>query len=68
MNKLNYRRAFFISIILITVGVVLNTLIKENVTAIGTVFIAVGGLFFIISMAKKKSQEQNNSAKNENKI
>ena len=68
MNKLNYRRALFISIILITVGIVLNTLIKENVTAIGTVFIAVGGLFFIISMAKKKSQEQNNSAKNENKI
>ncbi len=68
MDKLSYRRTLFISILLIALGVVLNTLIKENVTAVGTVFIALGGLFFIISMAKKKSEEKNSSDKNKNGI
>ena len=63
MKSLNYRRAFFISIILIAAGVSLNTLIKENVSAIGTVFIAIGGLFFIISMARKKNEEKEENSK-----
>lgn len=68
MKSLNYRRAIFLSIILISLGVVFNTAIKENTSAIGTVFIAVGGLFFIIGMAKKKGEETNSSDKNKNGI
>ncbi len=54
-NKLGYRRPIFLSIILVTLGVVLlNT---SSVPSIGVVFIALGGLFFILGMAKKKTDE-----------
>lgn len=58
MKSLNYRRAIFLSIILIFLGVIFNTIIKENTSAIGIVFIAVGGLFFIIGMANKKKADE----------
>jgi len=63
MKRLNYRRAIFLSIILISLGVVFNTVIKANTSAIGTVFIAVGGLFFIIGMANKKKEDHKEKTK-----
>lgn len=63
MEKINFKRSIFLSIILISLGVTMNTLIKEGVTAVGTVFIAVGGLFFIIGMAAKKKAEEKAESK-----
>lgn len=38
----------------IALGALFNTVLKESVDSLGTVFIALGGLFLIISFAKKK--------------
>ena len=61
-NKLEpYKRYIFIGIIIIALGVTFSTTLKESVGSIGTVFIAVGGLFFIIGMSKKlKGDERKN--------
>lgn len=53
-----YKRPIFLGIILIALGVVANTSLAGRFGALGTVWIAVGGLFFIIGMKKKKDQEQ----------
>ena len=54
----NYRRLFFISIIMIALGINLNTTWKGEFGALGTVLIAVGGLFFIMAMGKKKEESK----------
>ena len=53
----DYRRAIFIAILLISIGVIHNTILSETSGAAGTVLIAVGGLFFIIGSAKKKHDD-----------
>lgn len=53
----NYRRFIFIGIIIIAIGITFNTTLKATFPSLGTVFIAVGGLFFIIGMSKKKKEE-----------
>jgi len=63
MDKLNYKITFFISIVIITLGISFNSIFKESVSSLGTVFIAVGVLFLIISMAKKRKE---NESKNNN--
>ena len=60
MDKLHYKKTFFISLIFIALGVIFNTVLKESVDSLGTVFIALGGLFMIISFAKKRKSEENN--------
>ena len=60
MDKLHYKKTFFISLIFIVLGVLFNTVLKESVDSLGTVFIALGGLFLIISFAKKRKSEENN--------
>ena len=60
MDKLHYKRTFFISLIFITLGVIFNTVLKENADSLVIVFIALGGLFLIISLAKKRKLEENN--------
>ena len=53
-NRLGYKRTIFISIILVSLGVVLiNT---SSVPSIGVVFIALGGFFLIVGMARKKNE------------
>ena len=56
MNYKNekYKRYIFMSIILIALGVVFSTTLKESVSSMGTIFIALGGLFFIIGMRMKR--------------
>ncbi|MDX1828652.1 MAG: hypothetical protein R3342_03805 [Lutibacter sp.] len=57
----NYRRYIFLGIIIISLGITFNTTLKDVPGSLGTVFIAVGGLFFIIGMSKKsKVDKQNN--------
>ncbi len=53
----SYKRSIFLGIILISLGIAMNTLIQSGVTSAGTVFIALGGLFFIIGMAKKRQRD-----------
>lgn len=56
-NKLEpYKRFIFIGIIIIALGVTFSTTLKESVGSLGTVFIAVGALFFIIGMSKKPKE------------
>ena len=56
-STINYRRSIFAGIIFIALGVVFNTTLASTAGALGTVFIALGGLFFIIGMAKKRAAE-----------
>lgn len=56
-NLEEYKHYIFISIILIALGVTFSSTMKEVVGSLGVVFIAVGGLFFIIGMRIKKRQE-----------
>ncbi len=51
-----YKRAIILSIILITHGVVLMNAISAP--SVGVVFIAVGGLFFILGMSRKKEEDK----------
>ena len=58
MNLSGYKRYFFMSMIIIALGVVLSTTLRETVGALGIVLIAIGGLFFIISMNMKKQEDK----------
>ena len=53
-----YKRAILLGIILIALGVTFSTTMADSVGSIGTVFIALGGLFFIIGMSRKRQQEE----------
>jgi hypothetical protein len=49
-----YKRYIIMSIIFIALGVTFSTTLKESVPSIGTIFIALGGLFLIIGMRMKR--------------
>ena len=55
----DYKKIFFIGIIIISLGIVLSTTLNEILGSLGIVFIAIGGLLFIVAMKKKK--DMNNS-------
>jgi hypothetical protein len=63
MKKLErYERPLFLSAVIIALGITLTTVLKDTLGSVGIVFIAVGGLFFIIGMNKKrKKDEQKNN-------
>lgn len=48
------RRFILLGILIIAVGINFTTILKDSVGSLGTVFIAVGGLFFIIGMNFKR--------------
>lgn len=54
----NYRKFFFFGIIQIALGVVFSTSLEETSGSLGVVLIALGGLFFIIAMKKKRDADQ----------
>ncbi|MCB0264604.1 MAG: hypothetical protein KDE52_14770 [Calditrichaeota bacterium] len=56
----DYHRTLFLSMILIALGVSISTTMGDSSGTIGTVMIAVGGLFFIIGMTKRRKFEQKN--------
>jgi len=56
MERPKYKRLLFMSIILIALGVSFNTTLE--IGSLGTVFIALGGFFFIASMARKRKEEE----------
>ena len=49
-----YRRYIFTGIIIISLGITFSTTMADSVGSLGTVFIAVGGLFLIIGMNMKR--------------
>ncbi|MDX2444883.1 MAG: hypothetical protein QNK30_13895 [Bacteroidales bacterium] len=53
-----YRRYIFAGIVIIALGVTFSTTLKDSLGSLGTVFIAIGGLFFIIGMNMKKKEEE----------
>jgi predicted membrane channel-forming protein YqfA (hemolysin III family) len=58
-NKLErYKQYIFIGITIITMGVIFSTTMKDVSGSLGIVFIAVGGLFFIIGMNLKKEKDE----------
>lgn len=58
-NKPAFQRFIFLSITLVAVGITM-TAVLENMKPMGTVLIAIGGLFLIIGMKKKKDEDKNN--------
>ncbi len=61
-NKTEISRKFiFIGIIIIALGITFTTTLKDTVGSLGTVLIAVGGLFFIIGMSKKRKEDERNN-------
>ncbi len=60
MNKLEqYKRYIFMGIIIIALGVTFSTTLEDTAGSLGTVFIALGGLFFIIGMNMKRKLSEN---------
>ena len=55
-----YKRYIFVGMIIISLGITFSTALKDSLGALGTVFIAIGGLFFIIGMSIKKKEEGKN--------
>jgi len=59
MKKLEgYKRPLFLGAVMIAIGITFTTTLKETVGSVGIVFIAVGGLFFIIGMRKKREEDE----------
>lgn len=52
-----YRRYIFLGITIIALGITISVNIKDVVGSLGTVFIALGGIFFIIGMSIKKNEK-----------
>lgn len=64
-NKMEkYKRYIFAGIIIIALGVTFTNTMKETSGSLGIVFIAVGGLFFIIGMNMKRKKDQSEQEKN----
>ena len=55
-----HKRYIFIGMVIISLGITFSTALKDSVGALGTVFLAIGGLFFIIGMRIKKEEESKN--------
>lgn len=52
-----FKRYIFLGIIIISLGISINTTMKDSLDSLGIVFIAIGGLFFIIGMNLKRKED-----------
>lgn len=57
-NLERYKKIIFVGVILIALGINFSTILSDSVGSLGTVFIAIGGLFFIIGMKEKKDTDE----------
>ena len=53
-----YKKYIFIGIVIIALGIAFSTTLKSYTGSFGIVLVAVGGLFFIIGMSKKKKVDE----------
>jgi len=60
MEKRRYKRIFYLALVCFALGAVFSITLKEITGSLGTVFIGLGGLFLISSMAAKKKFYDNN--------
>jgi len=51
------RNYWFFGTILTAFGVIISTTLNEQIKPMGIVIIAIGGIFFIISLKKKNEQK-----------
>ena len=51
----DYRKFGYLGIVLIAIGITFTTTLADNYQSLGTTLIALGGLFFIIAMSKKRA-------------
>jgi len=59
MSKIeSYKKFIFAGILVIALGITFSTSLSDNFGSLGTVFIAVGGLMFIIGMSKKPKEDK----------
>ena len=58
-----YQRLVYMAIILVSLGVIFSTAMKDALGGLGTVFIAIGGLFFIAGMNEKRKINKRNKNK-----
>ena len=58
-----YKRILFTGLIVIALGVIFSTTLRDTLGSLGIVFIAIGGLLFIASMSRKRKKKV--SRKNE---
>ena len=54
----SYERASILSIVLIALGVVYSGNLYVDVALIGSLFLAVGSLFLIVSLVGKRKEEE----------
>jgi len=57
-----YKRFIVIGIIIIALGVTFSTTLEGTAGSLSTVFFAVGGLFLIIGMSKKRKGDKRNNS------
>lgn len=50
----DYKKIFFLGLLMIALGIICTTVFEETFGSLGNVLVAVGGLFFVIAMNKKK--------------
>lgn len=53
-KKEDYKRYLFLASILVSLGVIFSTSLKESAGLLGIIFIATGGLLFIRGLGKKR--------------
>jgi len=60
MKNRRYKRIFFLALVCFALAAIFNTVLKESTGSLGTIFVALGGLFLIASMAGKQKFDHNN--------
>ena len=58
IKKEEYNRIIFMGIVIISLGISFSTTLKDSLGTLGLLFIALGGLFFIIGMSQKSKEEE----------
>jgi predicted membrane channel-forming protein YqfA (hemolysin III family) len=59
MKKLaEYQKFIYLGIVVIALGIVFTTSLRETAGYFGNVLVAIGGLLFIVGMSKKKRSEK----------
>ena len=56
----SYKRFAFAGMIMIALGIVYRTTLADGSGSLGTVLVAVGGLFLIVGLSMKRKQEEKN--------
>lgn len=54
----HYKKLLIVSMCIIALGTAFSTMLLGSLGSLGTVFIAVGGLFFIAAMKEKRDNDE----------